>query len=172
MRESYIAEEGSKDHKRVLLVAHDWGSTIAFRLASEAPQLADRFIIVNSFHVSPSGDFREFCDAQYAEDTLSSYWPTHESILTFQWGQSLGKPSTSPTGPTKKPNHGYFETAYARESPLLCNTYSLLTPTNGKLNHIPPHNSAYCSSHRLHLLIPVIYSLPNIHPPPLISPPA
>ena len=47
MRDSHLSSEG-----RVLLVSHDWGSAIAFRLASEAPQLADRFIMCNSLLVS------------------------------------------------------------------------------------------------------------------------
>ncbi|EEH44183.1 uncharacterized protein PADG_00472 [Paracoccidioides brasiliensis Pb18] len=32
---------------KVILVAHDWGAVIGFRLASEAPQLVDRFILTN-----------------------------------------------------------------------------------------------------------------------------
>ncbi|KAF2503318.1 putative alpha/beta fold family hydrolase [Lophium mytilinum] len=41
MRDQYPIQNGG----RVLVVSHDWGSIIAFRLASEAPQIADRFII-------------------------------------------------------------------------------------------------------------------------------
>jgi pimeloyl-ACP methyl ester carboxylesterase len=53
MRERYLLfeSEGSAVRGPVILVAHDWGATIAFRLASEAAGLADRFIISNSFHV-------------------------------------------------------------------------------------------------------------------------
>ncbi|KAF2403583.1 alpha/beta-hydrolase [Trichodelitschia bisporula] len=47
MRATYLTPDTSS---RVLLVAHDWGALIGFRLASEAPQLADRFILSNSFH--------------------------------------------------------------------------------------------------------------------------
>jgi pimeloyl-ACP methyl ester carboxylesterase len=56
MRDQYIpSEEGSpRSSSRVVLVAHDWGALIGFRLASEAPQLADRFILSNSIHVSAS----------------------------------------------------------------------------------------------------------------------
>jgi pimeloyl-ACP methyl ester carboxylesterase len=50
MREQYITED--KPTGRVLIVAHDWGALVGFRLASEAPQLADRFILSNSFNVS------------------------------------------------------------------------------------------------------------------------
>ncbi|KAI1961993.1 hypothetical protein LOZ58_003071 [Ophidiomyces ophidiicola] len=39
-------EQGSQQRK-VILVTHDWGAVLAFRLASEAPQLADRFIMIN-----------------------------------------------------------------------------------------------------------------------------
>jgi pimeloyl-ACP methyl ester carboxylesterase len=53
MREKYLSSEaeGSTARGPVVLVAHDWGATVAFRLASEAGGLADRFIISNSFHV-------------------------------------------------------------------------------------------------------------------------
>ncbi|KAI9712414.1 MAG: hypothetical protein M1820_001627 [Bogoriella megaspora] len=34
--------------RRVFIVSHDWGAVIALRLASEAPQLADRFIVCNA----------------------------------------------------------------------------------------------------------------------------
>ncbi|OCK95060.1 alpha/beta-hydrolase [Cenococcum geophilum 1.58] len=44
MREEYIASQVEEAGK-VFVVSHDWGSIIGYRLASEAPQLADRFII-------------------------------------------------------------------------------------------------------------------------------
>ncbi|KAI5291858.1 hypothetical protein KEM54_004703 [Ascosphaera aggregata] len=40
-------EQPTGGRRRAIIVAHDWGAAIAFRLASEAPQLADRFIIAN-----------------------------------------------------------------------------------------------------------------------------
>lgn len=42
---------GEKDFSTVL-VADDWGCAIGFRLAAEAPQLADRFVLMNGPHVS------------------------------------------------------------------------------------------------------------------------
>lgn len=33
--------------KRTVIVGHDWGCTLAMRLAAEAPQLADRFVLSN-----------------------------------------------------------------------------------------------------------------------------
>jgi len=36
---------------RVLVIGHDWGATIAYRLAAQAPQIADRFILINSMFV-------------------------------------------------------------------------------------------------------------------------
>lgn len=53
MREQYLLPSNSiksKKGARVLLVAHDWGTLLAFRLATEAPQLADRFILSNAVH--------------------------------------------------------------------------------------------------------------------------
>ena len=54
MREQYLAPPGKraagKKAPRVLIVAHDWGALLAFRLAAEAPELADRFILSNAAH--------------------------------------------------------------------------------------------------------------------------
>lgn len=44
--------ERARPTKRVVIVAHDWGGVLAFRLAAEAPQLADRFMVVNGPLVS------------------------------------------------------------------------------------------------------------------------
>ena len=36
---------------KVIYVGHDWGCIVGFRLAAEAPALADRFILSNAPHV-------------------------------------------------------------------------------------------------------------------------
>ncbi|KAF3491653.1 uncharacterized protein GIQ15_01170 [Arthroderma uncinatum] len=52
LRDQYRVDEGeSQVRKRVIVVAHDWGAILAFRLAIEAPQLADRFIVTNGVMV-------------------------------------------------------------------------------------------------------------------------
>lgn len=52
MREEHehAASEEDKNFHTVV-VAHDWGCVIGFRLAAEAPQLADRFVLSNGPHV-------------------------------------------------------------------------------------------------------------------------
>lgn len=62
MREKYgvdgSGEEGgavggaADERGQVVLVSHDWGGAVAGRLASEAPQLADHFVIVSIVLVS------------------------------------------------------------------------------------------------------------------------
>jgi pimeloyl-ACP methyl ester carboxylesterase len=47
MRERHPGIDGDGERK-VFIVAHDWGSIVAFRLAAEAPQLADRFVITSA----------------------------------------------------------------------------------------------------------------------------
>ncbi|KAI9874388.1 MAG: hypothetical protein M1830_009798 [Pleopsidium flavum] len=42
--------EGTGIRTRVIIVGHDWGCIIGSRLATEAPQLADRFILSNAPH--------------------------------------------------------------------------------------------------------------------------
>lgn len=58
MRETYLrvddndsGQEESQANK-VLIVGHDWGCLLSYRLAAEAPSLADRFILTNGPHVS------------------------------------------------------------------------------------------------------------------------
>ncbi|TID24367.1 abhydrolase domain-containing protein 9 [Venturia nashicola] len=48
MREKYLNPED--ENAKVIVAAHDWGAVIGFRLASEAPELADRFILSNAIH--------------------------------------------------------------------------------------------------------------------------
>ncbi|KAI1979554.1 hypothetical protein LOZ55_001916 [Ophidiomyces ophidiicola] len=47
-----VDTEQGNHQRKVILVTHDWGAVLAFRLASEAPQLADRFIMINGPLVS------------------------------------------------------------------------------------------------------------------------
>ncbi|RJE19862.1 Alpha beta hydrolase [Aspergillus sclerotialis] len=42
-----IDGDGEAEQRRVVIVGHDWGCVLAMRLAAEAPQLADRFILTN-----------------------------------------------------------------------------------------------------------------------------
>lgn len=54
VREQYGVDPPNvrKPTRRVIIVAHDWGAVLGFRLAAEAPQLADRFIATNGPLVS------------------------------------------------------------------------------------------------------------------------
>ncbi|KAL1876042.1 hypothetical protein Plec18167_005303 [Paecilomyces lecythidis] len=49
LREQYGIETpvDSKPLRKVIVVGHDWGCVLAMRLAAEAPQVADRFILSN-----------------------------------------------------------------------------------------------------------------------------
>jgi len=51
MRDKYIPIDQSET-LNTIIVGHDWGCVLGFRLASEAPALADRFILTNAPHVS------------------------------------------------------------------------------------------------------------------------
>ncbi|KAL9062558.1 MAG: hypothetical protein Q9157_008821, partial [Trypethelium eluteriae] len=46
MRDKYLEEAHTQN--KVVIVGHDWGAAIALRLAAEAHQLADRFIVSNT----------------------------------------------------------------------------------------------------------------------------
>lgn len=58
MREQYLSANGfdngqeAGESNKVFIVGHDWGCVLSYRLASEAPCLADRFILTNGPHVS------------------------------------------------------------------------------------------------------------------------
>lgn len=49
-------DAASDEHKdfSTVIVAHDWGCVIGYRLAAEAPQLADRFVLSNGPHIGLS----------------------------------------------------------------------------------------------------------------------
>ena len=68
MRDLYVEREGEPEGRheglpqrgqQVYIVGHDWGCVLAFRLASEAPGLADRFILTNGPLVGSPGPFPE-----------------------------------------------------------------------------------------------------------------
>lgn len=42
-----VDTEAGMRQKKLVVVAHDWGCVVSMRLAAEAPQLADRFILSN-----------------------------------------------------------------------------------------------------------------------------
>ncbi|KAL3461528.1 hypothetical protein BJX64DRAFT_277835 [Aspergillus heterothallicus] len=48
MRTKHGIDDDSKSQKlRTIIVAHDWGCLLSLRLATDAPELADRFIVTN-----------------------------------------------------------------------------------------------------------------------------
>ncbi|KAL2826856.1 Alpha/Beta hydrolase protein [Aspergillus cavernicola] len=48
MRSKYGIDSAADTHQqRTIIVGHDWGCVISMRLATDAPQLADRFILTN-----------------------------------------------------------------------------------------------------------------------------
>lgn len=56
MKDNYLTDGGrfevsGENGGKTLIVSHDWGAIVAYRLAAEAPQLADRFIMINSILV-------------------------------------------------------------------------------------------------------------------------
>jgi pimeloyl-ACP methyl ester carboxylesterase len=54
-RETYLETlPNGQPRGNTYIVGHDWGCVLAMRLASEAPILADRFILTNGPHVSSS----------------------------------------------------------------------------------------------------------------------
>lgn len=53
IRAMYGIDSDSGDgQRRTVIVGHDWGCVLSMRLAAEAPQLADRFILTNGPVVS------------------------------------------------------------------------------------------------------------------------
>jgi pimeloyl-ACP methyl ester carboxylesterase len=50
IREAYGFDsvDGGNGDRKVYIVGHDWGCTLGCRLACEAPDLADRFILSNA----------------------------------------------------------------------------------------------------------------------------
>lgn len=49
MRAKYgIDSDGATSEQRTVIVGHDWGCLLSMRLAAEAPELANRFIVTNA----------------------------------------------------------------------------------------------------------------------------
>ncbi|KAF2199530.1 alpha/beta-hydrolase [Delitschia confertaspora ATCC 74209] len=77
MRREYLQADG-----KVLIVAHDWGGIIAARLASEASQLVDRFIIAGAViprHVYANAQRRIASSKQMLHTALR--WPPSPRLL-------------------------------------------------------------------------------------------
>jgi pimeloyl-ACP methyl ester carboxylesterase len=51
MKDKYIPSDKFEETS-TFIVGHDWGCLLGFRLAAEAPSLADRFVLTNAPHVS------------------------------------------------------------------------------------------------------------------------
>ncbi|KAJ6144435.1 hypothetical protein N7470_008330 [Penicillium chermesinum] len=48
LRSKYgVDDETTKNKKKTIILAHDWGCVVAMRLAAEAPTVADRFVLSN-----------------------------------------------------------------------------------------------------------------------------
>jgi predicted alpha/beta hydrolase family esterase len=72
MRKQYLQAD-----KNVVVVTHDWGALTGARLASEASQLADRWIITSGIIVSPPVIFRRLAtDARIATFNRIEYCNT------------------------------------------------------------------------------------------------
>lgn len=52
MRELYLSSGEGEERGKLVMVTHDWGGIIGARLASEAKELADRWIITSAVLVS------------------------------------------------------------------------------------------------------------------------
>lgn len=49
---------GSNSKGRCILVGHDWGGVIAFRIAAETDGLVDHVVTINSLYVRPRRDLQ------------------------------------------------------------------------------------------------------------------
>ena len=67
MREEYLQEEA-----KLVVVSHDWGGVITARLASEAHQLADRFVVASAV-IPQHWAGNAFTKAASAKQMLQSY---------------------------------------------------------------------------------------------------
>lgn len=76
--------------QQVYIVGHDWGCVLAFRLAAEAPALADRFIVTNGPLVRPSPPNLLYSPSQKAS-------LCHDPILT--------SPSAGASSPEQQRQH-------------------------------------------------------------------
>lgn len=52
LKKRHLDPESSTDNGQCILLGHDWGGAIAFRIAAETERLVDRVVVLNSMHVS------------------------------------------------------------------------------------------------------------------------
>ena len=57
LKELYLSPPSS-DETQCVLVGHDWGGAIAYRVAAETAGLVDSVIVLNSTHVSRATFFK------------------------------------------------------------------------------------------------------------------
>lgn len=67
MREGYLQEEA-----KLVVVSHDWGGVITARLASEAYQVADRFVVASAV-IPQHWAANAFTKAASAKQMLHTY---------------------------------------------------------------------------------------------------
>lgn len=81
MREEH-EEAAGPDGKEfnTIIVGHDWGCVVAFRLAAEAPALADRFILSNGPHV---GFHHKSCEKHADRKLYRLIWHLPTKIGSF-----------------------------------------------------------------------------------------
>lgn len=85
VREDYGVDSQENDRrKKVIIVGYDWGAVFAFRLAGEAPQLADRFIATNGplVPLMQSNIYRRFeSSAKMFMTFLRKPWHSRSTLL-------------------------------------------------------------------------------------------
>lgn len=52
LKKRHLHSGNQPDHGQCILLGHDWGGAIAFRIAAETERLVDRVVVLNSMHVS------------------------------------------------------------------------------------------------------------------------
>ncbi|KAF2680299.1 alpha/beta-hydrolase [Lentithecium fluviatile CBS 122367] len=92
MREQYLHEEA-----KLVVVSHDWGGVIATRLASEASQLADRFVIASAV-IPQNWTSNASTKTASAKQMLHTYFRRPLSIGLLRNALSTLKPVFSQVG--------------------------------------------------------------------------
>lgn len=54
VKRQYLLPKAGQEEGQCILLGHDWGGAISYRIAAETTGLVDQIVILNSMHVSPS----------------------------------------------------------------------------------------------------------------------
>ncbi|KAI7505013.1 hypothetical protein KC347_g8122 [Hortaea werneckii] len=84
LKKRHLDSGNQPGHGQCILLGHDWGGAIAFRIAAETEQLVDRVVVLNSMHL-PHGRARLSSQVSKCKNALSQWRQDPLNSLQKGW---------------------------------------------------------------------------------------